>query len=30
MNTLVSYVFAAISGVCFIKGLVILADGRRR
>lgn len=30
MNTLLSYAFAAIAGICFIEGLVVLSNGRRR
>ena len=29
-QTLISYIFAAISGVCFVSGLAVLSgDGRR-
>ena len=28
--TLTSYMLAAMAGICFVKGLVVLAHGRRK
>lgn len=28
MNEVISYTLAAMAGICFIKGLAFLADGR--
>lgn len=28
--SLVSYTFAALAGICFVKGLVVLTGGRRK
>ena len=29
-QTIVSYIFAAISGICFVSGLAVLSDDGRR
>ena len=28
-QTVISYIFAAISGICFVSGLAVLSDGGR-